>query len=156
MLQLRLKSGFQDTKDRHRLFDRCALPVRAAGTAGTRRTCRQNRLDGQDWSGISAVKNRRVYKVPAGLYRWAPPNSFEKPLYMKWTAAIVQPKLFSDIDIRKEIRDFYASYYKYNLTEEQIDTILGLMAGASTPAWIIEDVVQTLCRRFGCESRSNE
>lgn len=84
----------------------------------------ENRLDGQDWSGISAVKNRRVYKVPAGLYRWAPPNSFEKPLYMKWTATIVQPKLFSDIDIRKEIRDFYASYYKYNLTEEQIDTIL--------------------------------
>ena len=49
----------------------------------------ENRLDGQDWSGISAVKNRRVYKIPAGLYRWAPPNSFEKPLYMKWTAAIV-------------------------------------------------------------------
>ena len=33
---------------------------------------------------------------------------------------------------------------------------MGLTAGASTPAWIIEDVVQTLCRRFGCESRSNE
>ena len=42
-------------------------------------------------------------KKASRLYRWAPPNSFEKPLYMKWTATIVQPKLFSDIDIRKEL-----------------------------------------------------
>ena len=25
---------------------------------------------------------------------------------------------------KTDIRDFYVSYYKYNLTEEQIDTIL--------------------------------
>ena len=37
----------------------------------------ENRLDGQDWSGISAVKNRRVYKVPADLYRWAPEEILE-------------------------------------------------------------------------------
>lgn len=37
----------------------------------------------------------------------------EKPLYMKWTASIVQPEIFSDYDIRTEISDFYKDYYGY-------------------------------------------
>lgn len=84
----------------------------------------ENRLEGQDWSNVSAVKNHRVYKVPCGLYRWAPPNTFEKPLYMKWTASIVQPDIFSDYDIRTEISDFYKDYYGYELSEEQMDRLL--------------------------------
>lgn len=83
-----------------------------------------NKLEGQDWSNVSAVKNHQVYKVPCGLYRWAPPNTFEKPLYMLWTASIVQPEIFNDYDIRTEIREFYADYFGYELTDAQLDTIL--------------------------------
>lgn len=86
----------------------------------------ENKLEGQDWSNVSAVKNHKVYKVPCGLYRWAPPNAFEKPLYMKWTASIVQPEIFSDYDIRKEISDFYKDYYGYELSDEQLDSLLRL------------------------------
>lgn len=86
----------------------------------------ENKLEGQDWSKVSAVKNHKVYKVPCGLYRWAPPNAFEKPLYMKWTASIVQPEIFSDYDIRKEISDFYKDYYGYELSDEQLDSLLRL------------------------------
>ena len=75
---------------------------------------------------MRAVKNHKVYKVPCGLYRWAPPNAFEKPLYMKWTASIVQPEIFSDYDIRKEISDFYKDYYGYELSDEQLDSLLRL------------------------------
>lgn len=86
----------------------------------------ENKLEGQDWSNVSAVKNHKVYKVPCGLYRWAPPNAFEKPLYMKWTASIVQPEIFSDYDIRTEISDFYKDYYGYELSDEQLDSLLRL------------------------------
>lgn len=86
----------------------------------------ENKLEGQDWSNVSAVKNHKVYKVPCGLYRWAPPNTFEKPLYMKWTASIVQPEIFSDYDIRTEISDFYKDYYGYELSDEQLDSLLRL------------------------------
>ncbi len=85
-----------------------------------------NKLEGQDWSNVSAVKNHKVYKVPCGLYRWAPPNALEKPLYMKWTAAIVQPEIFSDYDIRTEVSDFYKNHYGYELSSEQLDSLLRL------------------------------
>ena len=53
-------------------------------------------------------------------------NTFEKPLYMKWTASIVQPEIFSDYDIRTEISDFYKDYYGYELSDEQLDSLLRL------------------------------
>lgn len=83
----------------------------------------ENRIPGQEWSGVSAVVNHRVYKVPCGLYRWAAPNIFEKPFYMRWTASIVQPEIFSDIDVRAELKQFYHDYYSYDLSEEQLDEI---------------------------------
>lgn len=85
-----------------------------------------NELAGQDWSDVSAVKNRQVYKVPYGLYRWAPPNAIEKPLYMLWTASIVRPEIFSDYDIREELTDFFREFFNYELSQEQISQILHL------------------------------
>ncbi len=92
----------------------------------------ENRMPGQDWSGIDAVINRRVYKVPAGLYRWSPPMTFEKPLYMKWIAAKIQPELFSEIDMEKEIVDFYKSFYDYELSQEQLDEIFRVEANKNS------------------------
>lgn len=83
-----------------------------------------NNLKGQDWSNVSAVKNHQVYKVPCGLYRWAPPNTIEKPLYMLWTASIVQPEIFHEVDIRSEVEDFFQEFFSYTLTEQELDQIL--------------------------------
>ena len=83
-----------------------------------------NRLEGQDWSNVSAVKNHKVYKVPCGLYRWAPPNTLEKPLYVLWQASIIQPEIFGDVDMRAEVKSFFQEFFDYELTEEQIDFVL--------------------------------
>jgi iron complex transport system substrate-binding protein len=83
----------------------------------------ENRLEGQDWSAVSAVVNHRVYKVPSGLYRWAPPNTFEKPFYMRWMASMIQPEIFSEIDMRAELKQFYHDFYNFDLTEEMLDEI---------------------------------
>ena len=83
-----------------------------------------NRLEGQDWSNVSAVKNHKVYKGPCGLYRWAPPNTLEKPLYVLWQASIIQPGIFGDVDMRAEVKSFFQEFFDYELTEEQIDYVL--------------------------------
>lgn len=83
-----------------------------------------NKLPGQDWSKVSAVVNKQVYKVPCGIYRWEPPNAIEKPLYIKWIASIIQPGVFSDVDINKDIQSFLKDFFNYDAAQGEIDTIL--------------------------------
>ncbi|MDY2628821.1 MAG: ABC transporter substrate-binding protein [Lachnospiraceae bacterium] len=59
-----------------------------------------NTIDGQDWSNVKAVKEKCVYKTPIGIYRWDAPG-VETPLMMEWLAALIQPEIFSDIDIKQ-------------------------------------------------------
>ncbi|PWR74548.1 ABC transporter substrate-binding protein [Methanospirillum stamsii] len=82
----------------------------------------ENRIDGQDWAGIDAVKNGRVYKVPLGGYRWDPPNQ-ESPLMWEWLMEIQHPELF-DFNLREDMKKFYKVYYDYDLNDEEIEEIL--------------------------------
>ena len=43
------------------------------------------------WQNISAVRSRRVYKVPLGGYRWDPPGQ-ESPLMWHWLSDIAFPQ----------------------------------------------------------------
>lgn len=81
-----------------------------------------NSVSGQDWSEVEAVKKGNVHKVPLGIYRWFPPNG-DAPLMLKWMAQINHPEVF-DYDINKEIKDYYSDFYKYELTDEDVDSIL--------------------------------
>lgn len=94
-----------------------------------------NIIDGQDWSQVSAVKNHRVYKIPQGIYRWdADCPCTETTLCMKWLAKVIRPEVFADINIRQEVLDFYQNFFQYELSEEELDTILAVEAnGASMP-----------------------
>ncbi|SFI21601.1 iron complex transport system substrate-binding protein [Tindallia magadiensis] len=82
----------------------------------------QNKIEGQDWSQIEAVKNERVYKIPMGIYRWFPPSG-DAPLMLQWLAQHNHPEIF-DYVIEEEIRNYYAAYYDYELSEEEISVIL--------------------------------
>lgn len=83
----------------------------------------ENKLEGQDWSVVDAVKNGQVYKIPIGGYRWDPPG-VETPLMVKWLAKIQHPKLFKGMDMREEVAEFYKDVYNFELTEEMLDEIL--------------------------------
>lgn len=83
----------------------------------------QNKIEGQDWSNIDAVKNHRVYKTPVGILRYDAP-CVETPLMLKWMGSIQQPELFKDYDLRKDLKAFYKEFFAYDLTDENIDTIL--------------------------------
>ncbi|MCT4631417.1 MAG: ABC transporter substrate-binding protein [Firmicutes bacterium] len=82
----------------------------------------ENKIPGQDWSEVSAVKNKRVHKIPLGIYRWFPPSG-DSPLMLQWLAQKNHPELF-DYDMNSVISAYYEKYYGYSLTEEEINMIL--------------------------------
>ena len=82
-----------------------------------------NKFEGQDWSKINAVKNKKVFKAPIGIYRWDAPSA-ETPLMIKWIAKVAAPEIFNDYDIRKDIKDFYLEFFNYKLSDEQLNFIL--------------------------------
>ncbi|MEK4627323.1 MAG: ABC transporter substrate-binding protein [Solibacillus sp.] len=81
-----------------------------------------NTIEGQDWSQVEAVKNKQVYKIPLGIYRWFPPSG-DAPLMLKWLANINQPELFN-YDMNAEIKSYYKEFYEYDVTDEEVEQIL--------------------------------
>lgn len=82
------------------------------------------------FADVSAVKNRRVYKLPIGGYRWDPPNQ-ESPLTWAWVAMMLHPDRF-DFPLRSEIAERYEMLYGRTPSDDEIDGILRLaMNGVS-------------------------
>ncbi len=82
------------------------------------------------WQGaetMSAVKNRRIYKAPIGIYRWDAPG-IETPLMMKWIEARIIRKPADDAAIQQDIRQFFKQFFGADLTEAQMREILSLDA----------------------------
>jgi iron complex transport system substrate-binding protein len=80
-------------------------------------------LNDELWSDIEAVQNEVVIANPMGVFDWAR-YSVEEALNIQWVAQTLHPDLFSDIDIRAETAYFYETFYKYTLSEAEIDAIL--------------------------------
>lgn len=91
----------------------------------------ENRIAGQDWSTVRAVKERRVYKVPMGIYRWDAPG-VETPLMMKWLAQLLQPDIFKDLHVKEETKAFYRDFLHHELTEAELDEIFAAEANAKS------------------------
>ena len=81
-----------------------------------------NAFTGQDWSSVKAVQDKKVYKMPLGIYRWYPPSG-DGPLMLKWMAQKIYPELFT-YDMGEEIKDYYSRYYSYDLSDAQVEQIL--------------------------------
>lgn len=75
----------------------------------------ENKIEGQDWSKISAVQKKQVYKTPKGIYRWDVAG-VETPLMVRFMASKIQPKIFSDANFEKEVETFYQDFFDYKLT----------------------------------------
>ncbi len=83
----------------------------------------ENRVAGQDWSHVKAVQNRRVYKVPEGIFQWYPPSA-DAPLMLQWIAQVTHPDVFNDYVIEDVIHDYYQRFYNYDLSAEDVALIL--------------------------------
>lgn len=90
----------------------------------------ENKLQGHNWNEIVAVKKKRVYKFPLGIYRWYVTNT-DSPLTLLYFAKHHHPDLFSDIDFEVELKKFYKKFYKLDLTDEDVKHIFEAKRDAS-------------------------
>ncbi|MBQ6607184.1 MAG: ABC transporter substrate-binding protein [Firmicutes bacterium] len=75
-----------------------------------------------DWSGVQAVQDKKVYKMPLGMYR-SYTCGVDTPMTLLWLAQTVYPDLFSDIDLTEEVKAYYLDVFGVELTDEQADSI---------------------------------
>ena len=71
---------------------------------------------------VSAVKNRRVYKMPLGGYRWDPPNQ-ESPLTWLWLSMVLHPNKFK-WDLAERIDASYQIMYEKGVSDVDVENIL--------------------------------
>ena len=75
------------------------------------------------WADVPAVKNGKIIKNPVGTFNWDR-YSAEQALQILWAAKLFHPEKFSDVDLVKETREFYSTFYGYQLTEDEAQRII--------------------------------
>lgn len=80
-------------------------------------------LNDQSWSSINAVKNKKVCVNPKGVFGWDR-YGVEELLQIPWAAALLHPDLFSDLNINDKVKDFYHTYLRYDLSDDEVRRIL--------------------------------
>lgn len=74
------------------------------------------------FANVSAIKNKRVYRAPLGVYRWQVPCA-ESPLYWNYVAALAYPGAYK-VDLPTLMKEKTSWIYNYELTQEDIELIL--------------------------------
>ncbi len=81
-------------------------------------------LQDPKWAGLRAVREGNVFQIPIGVSRWGHPSSTETPLAILWLADLIYPEYFKDFDIKDEMKDYYKTFYDYEVTDQVIEKIL--------------------------------
>lgn len=90
----------------------------------------QNKIGSYDWSKVAAVQNKRVYKMPLGMYRSFTPG-VDTPITLLWLAKTTYPDEFKDINIVKETKSYYKKVFNVKLTTAQAEKIFKPTSAAS-------------------------
>ena len=81
-----------------------------------------NTVEGYDWSSVKAVQDKRVFKMPLGMYRSYTPG-VDCPVTLLWMAKTAYPEKFEDIDVIAEAKDYYKEVFGIELSDEQAQSI---------------------------------
>ncbi len=76
-----------------------------------------------EWSALRAVREGRIYANPVGTFLWSR-YSCEEALQVLWTAQLLHPEKFEDVDMNGEVRKFYKTFYDYDMTEDEARRML--------------------------------
>lgn len=77
------------------------------------------------WENIDAVKNKRVYLAPQNPFCWIDrPQGPHLIIGTAWTAKMLYPYQFSDMDLESLTREFYSDFFHYDLTDEELNSLL--------------------------------
>lgn len=78
------------------------------------------------WAEVTAVRNRRVYRLPNGGFSWDPPST-ESNMSWLWVAGLLHPDA-ANFDLRTEMKTHFSYLYDHDLAEDEIDQILFMEA----------------------------
>lgn len=70
---------------------------------------------------LAAMQNSQVYQFPIGAFWWDRPSP-EAPLGVMWLAKTLYPEYTQDIDLEKETKEFYKTFYNYDLSDEDYNS----------------------------------
>jgi iron complex transport system substrate-binding protein len=82
------------------------------------------------WKSIRAIRNRKVFSCPEGVFLWGHGSS-EVHLFVMWFAKILHPDRFQSLQIEREIKNYYSRFYHYKLTDDDVQRILKRLPPAS-------------------------
>ncbi len=89
----------------------------------------QDLLENQEWQGIKAIKDKKIYKLPLATYRPYAPSLDLAPLLL-YLAKQNHPEVFKDLDIAKAYKEHFKTFYRLDLNEEQVEKILNPSSSA--------------------------
>jgi iron complex transport system substrate-binding protein len=85
------------------------------------------------WASVDAVKNKRVYLAPQNPFCWIDrPQGPHLIIGTAWTAKMLYPDLFADMDLPKLTHEFYSEFFHYDLTDKELDMLLNPSLEAKT------------------------
>lgn len=77
------------------------------------------------WANVKAVKDHRVYISPQSPFKW-----FDRPpganiiIGVPWTAKVIYPDKYPNIDMMDVTKTFYSDFYHYDLSDDEAKNIL--------------------------------
>ncbi|MGC4019061.1 MAG: ABC transporter substrate-binding protein [Muricomes sp.] len=74
-------------------------------------------------ASVPAVANGKVFTEPSGTYPWSV-RSAEGALMPLFLAKIMYPDIFKDLSVEDKTKEFYKDMYDYNLSDEEVKTIM--------------------------------
>ena len=78
-----------------------------------------------NWAKINAVKNKEVYLSPQSPFKW-----FDRPvganmiIGLPWTAKVIYPDQYKDINMVDATKEFYSNFYHVDLSDDEAKEIL--------------------------------
>jgi iron complex transport system substrate-binding protein len=76
------------------------------------------------WQAVKAVRQRRIYREPIGIFIWSRPTAESAALHPLWLAKTAYPERFRDLDLRREVKKFYRETMSFELTDDQADKVV--------------------------------
>ncbi len=81
------------------------------------------------YSNLKAVKTNKVFLCPLGVAYWD--YGAEGMMLMEFFAKTLHPDLFQDLNMTGEVKEYYSTFYHYNLTDDEASRILKHLPPAS-------------------------
>ena len=75
-------------------------------------------LSDSKWTGLRAIREKKVYNIPVGATRWGQRGSVETFFAMIWLGKIIYPDYYSDFDLQAEVTQFYSEMFDINVDDE--------------------------------------